>query len=107
MNDFETLLNNRTLCEIQADLCAVFTNPERIRILLVLEDREMSVSEIADRLNISMSNLSQHLRLMKDRLCLVSRKEGKNVFYKTASPLFLEAINLMSQGLKDAEKNSM
>ncbi len=104
MTEFEILLGNRTLCEIQADFCAVFTNPERIRIMLVLEDREMSVGEIAERLKISMPNLSQHLRLMKDRLCLTSRKEGKNVYYKVTSPLYLQAILLMRQGLRESEK---
>jgi ArsR family transcriptional regulator len=104
MKEFEKLLGNRTLCEIQADFCGVFTNPERIRIMLVLEDGEMSVGDIAQRLQISMPNLSQHLRLMKDRLCLSSRKEGKHVYYRITSALFLQAMLLIRQGLQDAEK---
>ncbi|MFP4166014.1 MAG: ArsR/SmtB family transcription factor [Opitutales bacterium] len=104
MKEFRQLLGNRTLCEIQADFCGVFTNPERIRIMLVLEDKEMSVSDIAQRLDISMPNLSQHLRLMKDRRCLTSRKEGKNVYYRVTSSLFMEGMFLIRRGLQDAEK---
>ncbi|MFP4157857.1 MAG: ArsR/SmtB family transcription factor [Opitutales bacterium] len=104
MKEFRQMLGNRTLCEIQADFCGVFTNPERIRIMLVLEDQEMSVGEIAQSLKISMPNLSQHLRLMKDRRCLTSRKEGKHVFYRVTSPLFMEAMFLIRQGLQDAEQ---
>lgn len=103
MNEFTQLLGNRTLCEIQADFCGVFTNPERIRIMLVLSDKEMSVGEIAQRLDIAMPNLSQHLRLMKDRHCVTNRKEGKNVFYRVTSPLFIEAMRLIRQGLQDVE----
>ncbi len=105
MKDSNELLGNRTLCEIQADFCAVFTNPERIRIMLVLGDKEMSVGDIAQRLDIAMPNVSQHLRVMKDRLCLASRREGKNVYYRMASPLFLQAVQLMRQGLQDAQMN--
>lgn len=104
MKEFKQMLGNRTLCEIQADFCGVFTNPERIRIMLVLEDKEMSVGDIAQCLNISMPNLSQHLRLMKDRRCLSSRKVGKNVFYRVTSPLFMKAMFLIREGLQDAEK---
>lgn len=103
MNEFAKLLGNRTLCEIQADLCGVFTNPERIRIMLVLEDKEMNVGEMAHRLDISLPNLSQHLRIMKDRRCLVCRKEGKFVYYRVASPRFLQAILLMREGLRESE----
>jgi ArsR family transcriptional regulator len=98
------LVDNRTLCERQAEFCGIFTNPERIRILLLLGDKEMSVGELAQHLDISMPNLSQHLRLMKDRLCLTSRKDGKNVYYKITSHLFLDAMNLVRKGITEAEK---
>lgn len=98
-----TLSNNRTLCEIQADFCSVFTNPARIRIMLLLGEKEMSVGEMAEKLEISLPNLSQHLRLMKDRYCLRCRKEGKNVYYRITTPLFLEAMTLVRQGIVEAE----
>jgi ArsR family transcriptional regulator, virulence genes transcriptional regulator len=97
------LIDNRSLCERQAEFCAVFTNPERIRIILLLGKKEMSVGELAQNLDISLPNLSQHLRLMKDRLCLTSRKEGKNVYYRITSPLFLDAMNLVRKGITEAE----
>lgn len=103
MNERTEMIGNRTLCEIQADVCGVFTNPERIRILLLLDKGELSVGEIAQKLSISMPNLSQHLRLMKDRRCVVSRKDGKFVYYKVASPRFLEGILLIREGLREAE----
>ena len=97
------LVDNRSLCERQAEFCSIFTNPERIRIILLLEDGEMSVGELAQHLGISLPNLSQHLRLMKDRLCLSSRKEGKHVYYSITSPLFLDAMNLVRKGITEAE----
>jgi len=104
-NKYE-LINNRSLCEIQADFCAVFTNPVRIRIILALGKDELSVGQIQDKLGVetTLPNLSQHLRLMRDRMCLSCRKDGKNVYYRVTSPLFLEAMSLVREGIKDAEK---
>jgi ArsR family transcriptional regulator len=109
MNTNIELINNRTLCDIQADFCSVFTNPIRIRIMLALGENELSVGEIAEKLNIdiTMPNLSQHLRLMKDRLCLCCRKDGKNVYYRVTSPLFLEAMSLIRSGIKEAERTRL
>ena len=102
-SDSNNLMGNRTLCEIQADFCSVFTNPVRIRIMLLLGDEEMTVGDLAAHLEISLPNLSQHLRLMKDRRCLRARKVGKNVFYRVTSPLFLQAMTLVRQGIVEAE----
>jgi hypothetical protein len=40
---------------------------------------------------------------MKDRYCLSCRKEGKNVYYRVTTPLFLEAMTLVRQGIVEAE----
>jgi ArsR family transcriptional regulator len=94
---------NKSLCERQAVFCGIFNNPLRIRLMLLIGDREMSVGEIAEKLDVSLPNLSQHLRLMKDRNCLASRKEGKNVYYHITSPLFLEAMILVRKGITEAD----
>lgn len=94
---------NRTLCERQADFCAIFTNPARIRILLELGQQERSVSDLAGKLDLPLPNLSQHLRLMRDRGCLRCRKEGKQVFYSVTSPDFLQAMFLVRRGIESYE----
>lgn len=98
------LIDNRTLCEVQSEFCEVFTSPVRIRIMLLLADREMNVGEIAARLEVSLPNLSQHLRLMRDRLCVRCRKEGNNVYYRVSNPLFLEAMSLIRKGIAQAHE---
>lgn len=104
MEDPASLIENRTLCQRQAEFCSIFTNPVRIRLMLELGNRELNVSELAEKLEISLPNLSQHLRLMKDRNCLTSRKEGKHVYYKVTSPLFQKAMLLVREGIQDAEE---
>jgi ArsR family transcriptional regulator len=69
------------LASYYAEVYKVFSNPRRLRILWLLADHEMSVSEIAEKLDTSVQNTSQHLRIMKDKDILKSRREGHTIFY--------------------------
>lgn len=69
------------LAESQAAVCGVFANPKRIQILWTLADREKSVSEIASIVGTSLQSTSQHLRLMRERGILNSRREGQSIYY--------------------------
>ncbi len=66
----------------QAQYCQVFSNPRRILILWALGKDEMSVGDIAAIVGASIQNTSQHLRLMRDRGILSSRREGHAIFYR-------------------------
>jgi DNA-binding transcriptional ArsR family regulator len=69
------------LADQQADLCKTFSNPTRILILWTLSERELSVSEIANAVNATVQNTSHHLRVMKDKGILNSRRQGQTIFY--------------------------
>lgn len=69
------------VAERQAEICKTFSNPTRILILWVLSEEELSVGEIANAVNASLQNTSHHLRLMKDKGILNSRREGQTIFY--------------------------
>ena len=66
----------------QAQYCQVFSNPRRILILWALRMDEMTVSDIAFEVGASIQNTSQHLRLMRDRGVLSSRRVGQAVYYR-------------------------
>lgn len=70
--------------EEQAQVHQIFSNHWRILILWVLEKQENSVGEIADAIGTTMQNTSQHLRLMKDKGILESRRDGQTIFYRIA-----------------------
>ena len=73
-----------TIARKQADICGVFSNAKRILILWVLGKKELSVGEIAKEIGTSIQNASQHLRLMKDRDIVKSRRVGQTVYYRIA-----------------------
>jgi DNA-binding transcriptional ArsR family regulator len=50
----------------------------------MLAEDEMSVNEIAESVGTSIQNTSQHLRLMKDKEIVESRRNGKEIYYRVA-----------------------
>ena len=83
--------------EEQATYCRVFSNARRVLILWVLGKEEMSVSDISSAVGASLQNTSQHLRLMKDRGILSSRRDGQTVYYRVESDGFLNNNCLLGQ----------
>jgi len=90
---------DRQLYKLHASICHTLSNPKRLEIIEKLRTCEMSVTELADAIEISQSNLSQHLALMRQRGILISRREGLNVFYSLSNPKITQACDLMRQVL--------
>ena len=85
------------LFNFHAEMCKVLSNPIRLKIINILREKELSVSEIAQKLGYTIGNLSQHLNMMKQRRVLVSRKAGNCVYYRLANPKMLDAFDLIRQ----------
>jgi len=89
----DTILQSKA--KMQANFCSVFGNPRRVLILWALANQELSVGEIAENIHASIQNTSQHLRLMKDRGILTTRRNGSTVFYRLVTSQMLEACGLL------------
>lgn len=64
------------LFEFQAAICRTFANPWRLRIVEILGDGELTVSQLVEALGIPKSNVSQHLGVMRERGVVQYRREG-------------------------------
>ncbi len=95
---------DREIFQLQADICQTLANAKRLEIIGILDDRELTVGEIAEKMDIRMANLSQHLSIMKAKGILVSRREGVNVYYRIANPKVVQACRLMKEVLMDQLK---
>jgi DNA-binding transcriptional ArsR family regulator len=73
---------NDELVELIARRFHVLGEPNRIRILDCLRDREQSVNELADRLGAGQQNVSKHLSVMAEAGILARRKDGNHVYYR-------------------------
>jgi DNA-binding transcriptional ArsR family regulator len=55
--------------------------PSRRQILDLLRDRERSVSDLVDRLDLSQPGVSKHLKALREAGLVAVRPEGKRRFY--------------------------
>jgi DNA-binding transcriptional ArsR family regulator len=67
-----------------ADLFRLLGDPTRLRIVLTCLDAPTAVGEIADRLDLSASLVSHHLRLLRAARIVRAERHGKQVFYAAA-----------------------
>ena len=88
---------NFELFELQADLYQTMANAKRLAIVEMLSHGEKSVGAIAGTLNLSVSAVSQHLRNMKDKNVVVTRKEGQTVHYRLKNPKIIEGCHLIRE----------
>jgi ArsR family transcriptional regulator len=68
-------------------------------ILDLLKTGEKTVSELAQLIVKSQSNISQHLAVLRQRGVITARKEGANTYYRVASDRFVEICNLIRRAL--------
>lgn len=67
------------------ELLAAMANAKRLLILCHLLDNELSVSELAERVDLGQSPLSQHLSKLRALKLVAARRDGQSVRYRLAS----------------------
>ncbi|MBA6329035.1 winged helix-turn-helix transcriptional regulator [Colwellia sp. MB02u-6] len=90
--DIKEMRNNASQA---ADLLKAMSNEHRLLILCHLGEKEMSVNELNNFVDLSQSSLSQHLaRLRQDNL-VKTRRESQTIFYSIANPSVVKLISLL------------
>ena len=75
----------------------VLSDKQRREILVMLKDGRKSAGEIAERLGISPSALSYHLRLLKSADLVMEYKSKNFVFYEINTTVLDELILWVKQ----------
>lgn len=65
-------------------LLKTMANEKRLFILCNLLEGELSVNELADRIQLSQSALSQHLAILRQGNFVTTRKSSQTVYYSIA-----------------------
>lgn len=79
-NLFSTKMEEGFLYDV-VDFFKVFGDVTRIKMLTLLLEGELCVSDIAEGLDMSQSAVSHQLRVLRQSDLVKYRKEGKTVFY--------------------------
>lgn len=59
----------------------ILSNEERLLLLCQLSNKEMSVKEIEDFLDIKQPTLSQQLTILRNAKLVQTRRSGKQIYY--------------------------
>lgn len=62
------------------------SSPKRLELLELLCQGEMSVEQLTEKAQISVKLTSAHLSVLKSASLVVTRRDGKNIFYSLAAP---------------------
>ncbi len=88
------------LAEMIAARMRVIGDPSRIRILDLLRDEELSVTELTERLGTSQQNTSKHLGMLLQAGIVSRRKEGNSSIYSIADPGVYDLCEQVCGGLQ-------
>jgi ArsR family transcriptional regulator, arsenate/arsenite/antimonite-responsive transcriptional repressor len=79
------------------------SEPLRLQIIALLQTQEQCVCDLCDRLNVSQSKLSFHLKTLKDAELIRSRQSGRWIYYS----LNLPQIAHLEQYLSDIRRSKI
>ena len=77
-------------------LLKALSNEHRLLIMCYLaEAEELSVGELADRLGLSQSALSQHLAKLREEGLVETRRQSQTIHYRVADPKAVQLLMLL------------
>jgi len=101
MNKTIKILDEHVAAHV-AELFSVFGDTSRVRIIAALIENQLNVSKLAELIEISESAISHHLRHLRQMGIVVSKRDGKEVFYhiedEHITSLFLQGVNHIEKG---------
>ena len=80
-------------------ICKAFGDAHRLQIVQLLTDGEKCGCELLAHFQITQPTLSHHMRVLADCGLILSRREGKSIYYTlncetlTAFRTFIEGLN--------------
>ena len=79
-----------------ADLLNLAGNLQRLKVLYLLNaHKEMCVCDLAEVLEMTDSAVSQHLRKLKDKHIVKTRREAQTIYYSLQNNIFVNNIQDM------------
>lgn len=98
----------KEISKMHANVCQVFANPFRIEIIEALVEGEQTTDSLAKLIGTTAANISQHIKMMRDRGVVISRRRGTYIYHTLLNDqlkeLFLMERRLLAQIMDRAAK---
>ncbi len=86
---------------LHAQICGGLADPKRIAILYAIADKPLSVTELADTLEMPQATVSRNLKILRERGMVTARRQGLNIYYSIGDKRIIRALDLLREVLAD------
>ena len=81
--------------DAMAKMLKSMSHPIRLKILCLLQDKELSVGEIRAQVKTTNANISQHLNILRGQGIIDFRKDANFIYNRISDRRILELIKKM------------
>lgn len=78
-------------------LLKILANPDRLLLLCQMTQGEYSVGELQELTGIKQPTLSQQLTILREEEVVITRREGKQIFYTIASKEAMAVLQVLNE----------
>jgi len=78
-----------------AGLLKTMSHPIRLKILCLLQDREMTVGDLREEVKTTNANVSQHLSILRNQGIISFRKDANFIYNRINDPRILQLIQTL------------
>lgn len=82
---------------LHANFYKLLANDRRLEIIQLLENGELTVSEMSKMLGVPQPNLSQHLAILRISGVVTTKRQGLKIYYRLTSSKIAEALGLLRE----------
>jgi DNA-binding transcriptional ArsR family regulator len=90
-------MNSNVIVEKHCRLLAAMGNANRLHILRLIADQELTVGELAATVGLTQSALSQHLAKLRASGLVTTRREHQSIYYSTDHPGVRRILQVLDQ----------
>lgn len=87
------------LAALKAELFKALAHPMRIRALEKLVQSEYSVGELAEQLQLELTQLSQQLGVLRRAGVVTTRRDGNTIYYSVRDPHIEQLLSVTREML--------
>jgi DNA-binding transcriptional ArsR family regulator len=88
------------IVELHGGICSALADPKRIMILYTLADGPRNVTELSEELGLPQPTTSRHLKVLRERDMVNTKRAGASVIYTLADSKLIQALDLLREVLR-------
>ncbi len=81
--------------DAMSKLLKSMSHPIRLKILCLLQDKELSVGDIREEVKTTNANVSQHLNILRSQGIIDYRKDANFIYNRIHDPRIIELMATM------------